>query len=422
MNASPLRPASPYHRCGAKDTSPGILKPVSDISLLQWAHYQKVAAFGRMGSMRCTTTLTLLLAMYLLAADPAFASPCDNPRNALGVSRVVEIDTTGGATFGSLSRRKDKLLRHKEVVLTFDDGPIAGRTEKIVKALARYCTKATFFAVGTMALAYPKSLRRVAAAGHTIANHTWKHARLTGLSFARAKLQIDKGHAAISAAIGRPAAPFFRFPYLRDSRALIGYLGKRNIANFAVDIVSGDTDGYGVKQMVKTTMRRLRKRGRGILLFHDIKKVTTRAIPHVLAALRKEGYKVVHVVPKTRVEPNAKYAKMFQKRLARHGLVAPAGQKSRDISQGNITLAATEIAPQDDQAATALLATEKRDGDIKPKLKRKSTRRRSATSARSTTRSGKPRRRFVRTAKRKKQKHKASKPNPVTWSYIFFGR
>lgn len=381
-----------------------------------------VPLLGWMGPMRCTVLLTLVLVVSWLGVAPADASRCKNPRHALGIARVVKIDTTDGATFGSLSRRKDKLLRNKEVVLTFDDGPIAGRTEKILSALARHCTKATFFAVGTMSLAYPKTLRRAAAAGHTIASHTWDHARLPGLSYARAKLQIEKGHAAVSAAIGRPAAPFFRFPYLRASRALVSYLGKRNMANFAVDIVSGDTDGYGVKRLVKNTMRRLRKRGRGILLFHDIKKVTTRAIPQILAALRREGYQVVHVVPRTRFEPNAKYAKLFQKRLARHGLATKTDKTSASASQETITLAATKIGSQIGQGTTALLATEKRDGDVKSAMKRKSEKRPSKTSRNSTARTSKPRRRLARTTKRKKRKRKARKSSPVTWRHTIFVR
>ena len=74
---------------------------------------------------------------------PAVSKPkCDNP-NALGVERIVQIDTTGGPGFGFEHFKAYDFLRDKEVVLTFDDGPWPGNTERVLKALADNCTKAT---------------------------------------------------------------------------------------------------------------------------------------------------------------------------------------------------------------------------------------------------------------------------------------
>lgn len=274
------------------------------------------------------TAFALSGLICLMIATPPAAGACMDGSNRLSVSRIVTVDTSLGGIYGSLKRKDTKLLRDKEVILTFDDGPVPKRTRAILKALENHCAKATFFAVGTMSLAYPRTLRLVEKAGHTVASHTWRHARLPSIGFSRAKSEIEKGLAAVSAALGRPAAPFFRFPYLRDTRALLKYVTKRNLTTFDVDVVSGDTDGYGVKRMVRATMSRLRKRGRGILLFHDIKKVTTRALPHILTALHKEGYKVVHVVPKDPAKPDARLVAHYSKRLAKRGLAA--AQKSTE--------------------------------------------------------------------------------------------
>ncbi|MGC2116492.1 MAG: polysaccharide deacetylase family protein, partial [Pseudolabrys sp.] len=65
------------------------------------------------------------------AAAPGMPAPaaakCDNP-NALGVARVVEIDTTGGPGFGFEHFKAYDFLRAHEIVLTFDDGPWPGNT------------------------------------------------------------------------------------------------------------------------------------------------------------------------------------------------------------------------------------------------------------------------------------------------------
>ena len=94
-------------------------------------------------------------------AAPAVAkAKCDNP-NALGVERVVQIDTTGGPGFGFEHFKAYDFLRDKEVVLTFDDGPWPGNTERVLKALADQCTKALFFPIGKHAGWRPEILKEV---------------------------------------------------------------------------------------------------------------------------------------------------------------------------------------------------------------------------------------------------------------------
>jgi hypothetical protein len=81
--------------------------------------------------------------------------PCDKP-GGMGLSRIVEIDTTGGPGFGFEHFKQYDFLRDKEVVLTFDDGPWPGNTPAVLKALTDQCLKATFFEIGehAMSLAY----------------------------------------------------------------------------------------------------------------------------------------------------------------------------------------------------------------------------------------------------------------------------
>src|SRR5689334_4326317 len=114
------------------------------------------------------------------AATPAPAKqPCANP-DALGIGRVVEIDTTGGPGFGFEHFKQLDFLEPKEVVLTFDDGPWPGNTPAVLKALEDECTKGLFFAIGKHATFHPEILRQVYAAGHTVGTHTWSHANLNG--------------------------------------------------------------------------------------------------------------------------------------------------------------------------------------------------------------------------------------------------
>lgn len=73
----------------------------------------------------------------------------------------------------------DIQLQPGEVVLTFDDGPVPGRTDSILDTLDRYGVKATFLMVGQMAQNHPETARKVAARGHSIGSHTWGHPNLS---------------------------------------------------------------------------------------------------------------------------------------------------------------------------------------------------------------------------------------------------
>jgi len=152
----------------------------------------------------------------------AMPTSCSNP-NALGVSRVVEIDTTGGPGFGFEHFKSHDFLREGEVVLTFDDGPWPKNTPAVLAALAAHCTKAIFFPIGLHATYEPGILKQVAAAGHAIGSHTWCHQDLSktkGRCNVNGKVQtveynpkdeIEMGISAVHWAVSGPTAPYFRF-------------------------------------------------------------------------------------------------------------------------------------------------------------------------------------------------------------------
>jgi peptidoglycan-N-acetylglucosamine deacetylase len=233
---------------------------------------------------------------------------CANP-DALGLSRVVEIDTTGGPGFGFEHFKQLDFLADKEVVLTFDDGPWPGNTPAVLKALADECTKAVFFPIGKHATYHPEILRQVAAAGHTIGAHTWSHANLNSKKMTEqgAKDEIEKGYSAVKMALGTAPAPFFRFPELQHGPAAMAYLGTRNVAMFSCDADSFDFKAKDATQIVNTVMTKLDKLGKGIILMHDFQKHTAEAMPTLLRRLKAGGYKVVLMKAKTTYQTLPEY-------------------------------------------------------------------------------------------------------------------
>jgi peptidoglycan/xylan/chitin deacetylase (PgdA/CDA1 family) len=255
----------------------------------------------------CTLVAVWLLAVAALAAASRDArAACANPDAALGVSRIVEIDATNGPMFGTVTRQahEPSFLKPNEVVLTFDDGPMPWVTKSILDTLDRFCTKATFFSVGQMALAYPASVREVVARGHTLGSHTYTHPfNMPRMKFDAATSEIEHGIAAVSTAAGTPIAPFFRFTGLSDSVRLLDYLQTRGVATFTVDVVSNDSYIHDPAKLTERTMAEVHQQHGGIILFHDIKTTTAKALPAILARLKAEGYSVVHLTAKRPVEP-----------------------------------------------------------------------------------------------------------------------
>ena len=242
------------------------------------------------------------------AAPPQPKSTCANP-DALGVGRVVVVDTTDGPGFGFGHFKQLDFLTDKEVVLTFDDGPWPGNTPAVLKALADECTKAVFFPIGKHASYHPEILKQVAAAGHTVGAHTWSHANLNSKKMTEqlAKDEIEKGYSAVKLALGAAPSPFFRFPELQHGPAAMAYLGSRNIAMFSCDLDSFDFRAKNPEQIVNTVMTKLDKQGKGIILMHDFQKHTAEALPTLLHRLKAGGYKVVQMKAKAPLQTLAEY-------------------------------------------------------------------------------------------------------------------
>jgi peptidoglycan/xylan/chitin deacetylase (PgdA/CDA1 family) len=310
-------------------------------------------------AMRLGTAITAACIALAASFAPAVAQ-CPNP-NALGIARTVEVDTTGGPGFGFEQYKAHDFLVLKEVVLTFDDGPWPANTRMVLDALAQHCTKAIFFPIGKHAMWHPDILKEVAAAGHTIGGHTWSHANLAAKSAApkhgkkgepetaadpKYVEEIEKGYSAIKIALGAAPSPFFRFPYLKDPKEAVDYLGTRNIAVFSHDLDSFDFRKGKPEDVVKSVMGKLEKKGKGIILMHDFQQHTAKALPDLLNQLKANGYKVVHMRAKAPLPTLAKWDEVAKAEVkGPSGGDRPTSSVIRTIEEAPPTPAVTAGAP-----------------------------------------------------------------------------
>ena len=262
-----------------------------------------------MRSIRASILLVLAAALgatagtagALVGALPVRALDCSANPDALGTSRVLVLQPGELTRIGRMQYPETLSLADKEVVLTFDDGPLPPYSNQVLDILASQCVKATYFLIGQMAHSFPGVVRRIYEAGHSVGTHSEDHpSRFRKLSVEKVRQEIDEGIADVGAALGDPAelAPFFRIPGLARSDAIEEELAARSLVVFGSDTVADDWHRrIKPSEIIRRAMSRLQARGKGILLLHDIHPKTVAALPGLLKELKAQGFHVVHVIP-----------------------------------------------------------------------------------------------------------------------------
>lgn len=183
----------------------------------------------------------------------------------------------------------------KVIALTFDDGPDAVYTPKILDLLDVYDAKATFFVVGKQAEKYPEIVSRQYFDGHEIANHTYSHPYSSTTK--ELENELRKTDKIIHDITGMYPA-LFRPVGGNYSESIINTAADNG---FTVIMWSWhqDTEDWkepGVDRIVNKVLKGAR--AGDVVLFHDAggnRSQTVQALDEILLALKKEGYEFVTV-------------------------------------------------------------------------------------------------------------------------------
>jgi peptidoglycan/xylan/chitin deacetylase (PgdA/CDA1 family) len=254
-------------------------------------------------------SFTLLVGGALVLGAPAAfaANNCSSNPKVLGTSRTIAVSPSEFPRVGTEQYPESLRLKNREIVLTFDDGPDRDSTSRVLDALAADCVKATFFMLGINVAEAPQLARRAREEGHTVGTHTFSHVDLSTVPLEKAKQEIELGIEVATEALGKghSPAPFFRAPYLGITKEVEKYLYSRGLMVWDIDVDSLDWTFTDSSRMIEHTIAELEKKGRGILLMHDIKPVTAGALPVLFAELKRRGFHIVHVVPESNPAPDA---------------------------------------------------------------------------------------------------------------------
>lgn len=182
-----------------------------------------------------------------------------------------------------------------EVLFTFDDGPHPVTTPQVLDLLAQRKIQAVFFLIGKQVASKHKDvtgiLERIVDEGHILANHTMKHTDLCRTKEDAAIADLDGGREAIERTTSLKIH-WFRAPFGVRCDRLEAMLAERNLSHFHWDLDPQEWRHGNVDRTVKYVTGQLsRASGRNVLLMHDIKQVTVRALPKIFAWMDAENAK-----------------------------------------------------------------------------------------------------------------------------------
>lgn len=229
------------------------------------------------------------------APQPADAAPGTAATPAPDLAATPAAEPQSPAPTGSPAKLSYSScnVEGQVLALTFDDGPHAQNTPRLLDILKQRGVKATFFVVGQNAAEYPDILKRIVADGHELANHSYTHPILASLGEAALRDQLDKTHQAVLKATG-VTMKVMRPPY----GALSEPQRRWSHANFGYRTILWDVDPLDWKfrdaARVESEILGHAKSG-SIVLSHDIHKSTVDAMPSTIDALAAKGFKFVTV-------------------------------------------------------------------------------------------------------------------------------
>ena len=231
------------------------------------------------------------------AASPVAKAPRALPGPTAQRAAVARLARLGRPVYCGGGKRR-------LVALTFDDGP-GPYTPIILRQLDGAGARATFFLVGRSIQSFPQ-LPRLQRERHAIGDHSMTHANLPTLAPAAAKAEIAGGKAAALQAAGEPV-DLFRPPYGSRTKALDREVGRQGMAQILWDVNSKDSRNTPPAGFHEISARvRTDARPGSIVLMHENRGQTARALRSILPALKRRHLKLVTVPELLAADPPSK--------------------------------------------------------------------------------------------------------------------
>lgn len=204
---------------------------------------------------------------------------------------------------------------HNEIILTFDDGPSPGVTNRILDILLDYDIKATFFVIGNKVKAHPELMKRILDEGHIVGNHSMTHSPLKNLDpilwEKKVRSEVLDAHEVIFPYMGNNRHFYFRAPEAAWAQKYASFLNTDPVGKEYVGPILWDIGGeieyrngkylqaadwacwskkISVNDCMSGYLYEARKRKGGVVLMHDLRHQSVEMLAKMIPVLEDEGF------------------------------------------------------------------------------------------------------------------------------------
>lgn len=181
--------------------------------------------------------------------------------------------------------------RHKQIVLTFDDGPNGVLTPKVLDILKSAKVPAVFFLIGKEVAANANITERIIAEGHQIGNHSYDHGFNFDWQSSKSMLAEIMQTNELIHTITNTSTSYFRPPYGVTNPNLAKAIQAAGMKSIGWSVRSMDTVAKDGDKLLQTIEKKV-KTG-SIILLHDTCEITIQILPKLITSLRQKGYEFV---------------------------------------------------------------------------------------------------------------------------------
>ncbi len=218
------------------------------------------------------------------------------------IAGATGLAAAGVASYGAIAPESElfgktlhRLAEPKQLALTYDDGPNDPHTLNLLDVLAKHDVKATFFLIGKHVAAKPDIARRIAAAGHTIGNHTFTHPNLFFCSAARIRQELTDCEKVLAENVGAHSK-LFRPPFGARRPAVLSIAREMGLTPVMWTVTCYDWKVTTAERVERHATRQIS--GADLILMHDgghkapgaDRAHTVEATSRLIPRLTAEGY------------------------------------------------------------------------------------------------------------------------------------
>jgi peptidoglycan/xylan/chitin deacetylase (PgdA/CDA1 family) len=248
--------------------------------------------------------LVLASAVGVFAPGTRKLAPTTDPSGTV-MFNVPAADNPRPSQAAPAPQQRVDCRKQKCVALTFDDGPVLDTT-KVLEMLKAKNARATFFVLGMQATQYPDILKKAAAQGNEIGNHTFSHAKLQGAPAATVQTEVGRTQRIIKELTGKWPT-LLRPTYGSTDKQLDGICKQHKLSQVLWSVDTVDWQDRDTKKIVEKVATQTQPGS--IVILHDVKPTTVAAVPEILNKLSQKGFKFVTVseIYGGQLKPGEKY-------------------------------------------------------------------------------------------------------------------